>query len=222
MKNKITITIIAYTLFVLVFLYIIEQIRHAPYLIKTIIKLPLFLLLPMALYKYDFKIKWSMRLHKSDMPLIIFWSVLVFGIIMVAFYVVQPFIGMGNIVSDISGRMAVSRNEIVYVGIYTIVVNAFIEELFFRGFIFQGLVKAGWQRLAYVFSAMTFALYHISNFRTWFDLWVMALALLGLFIGGIIFAYFVDRTKSFLASWLIHMSADIAIVWIGLKIFKVI
>jgi len=219
---KIKITIIAYTLFVMVFLYIIEQVLHTPYLIKTIIKLPLFLLLPMALYKYDFKIKWSMRLHKSDIPLILFWSVLVFLTIMVAFYFIRPLIGMDDIVSDISGRMAVSRNEIVFVGIYTIVVNAFIEELFFRGFIFQGLVKAGWHRLAYVFSALVFALYHISNFRTWFDMWVMALALLGLFIGGIIFAYFVDRTKSFLASWLIHMSADIAIVWIGLQMFKII
>ncbi|MDF1618264.1 CPBP family intramembrane glutamic endopeptidase [Petrocella sp. FN5] len=219
---KIKITIIAYTLFVMVFLYIIEQVLYTPYLIKTLIKLPLFLLLPMALYKYDFKIKWSMKLNKSDIPLISFWSVLVFLTIMVAFYFVRPLIGMDDIVADISGRMAVSKNEIVFVGIYTIVVNAFIEELFFRGFIFQGLVKAGWHRLAYIFSALVFALYHVSNFRTWFDLWVMALALLGLFIGGIIFAYFVDRTKSFLASWLIHMSADIAIVWIGLHMFKII
>ncbi len=219
---KIKITIIAYTLCIMVFLYIIEQILHAPYLIKTLIKLPLFLLLPMALYKYDFKIKWSMRLHKSDIPLITFWSVLVFIVIMITFYLIRPLIGIDDIISDISGRMAVSRNEIILVGIYTIVVNAFIEELFFRGFIFQGLIKAGWHRLAYVFSSLVFALYHISNFRTWFDMWVMALALLGLFIGGLIFAYFVDKTKSFLASWLIHMSADIAIVWIGLHMFKII
>jgi membrane protease YdiL (CAAX protease family) len=218
MKKK----IIAYVFISLFFLYIIEQVLHAPYLIKTLIKLPLFLMLPMALYKYDFKIKWSMRLHKSDIPLIIFWSLLVFLTIMVVFYLIRPFIGIDDIISDISGRMAVSRNEIIFVGIYTIVVNAFIEELFFRGFIFQGLIKAGWHRLAYVFSSLVFALYHISNFRTWFDMWVMALALLGLFIGGLIFAYFVDRTKSFLASWLIHMSADIAIVWIGLQLFEII
>ncbi|MCF8018022.1 MAG: CPBP family intramembrane metalloprotease [Vallitaleaceae bacterium] len=218
MKKK----IIAYVFVSLISLYIIEQILHAPYLIKTLIKLPLFLLLPMALYKYDFKIKWSMRLHKSDIPLITFWSVLVFIVIMVTFYLIRPLIGIDDIISDISGRMAVSRNEIIFVGIYTIVVNAFIEELFFRGFIFQGLIKAGWHRLAYLFSSLVFALYHISNFRTWFDMWVMALALLGLFIGGLIFAYFVNRTKSFLASWLIHMSADIAIVWIGLQMFKII
>src|SRR5665647_2346813 len=165
MKEKVEciimkVKIIIYTLFVMVFLYMVEQVLYTPYLIKTLIKIPLFLLLPMALYKYDFKIKWSMGLHKADVPVIAFWSGMVFIVIIAAFYLLKPMIGIDNIVSDITGRMDLSRNKILLVGIYTIFVNAFIEELFFRGFIFQGLLKAGWNRLAYIFSALAFALYH--------------------------------------------------------------
>src|SRR5665647_37077 len=83
MKEKVEciimkVKIIIYTLFVMVFLYMVEQVLYTPYLIKTLIKIPLFLLLPMALYKYDFKIKWSMRLYKADVPVIAFWSGMVF------------------------------------------------------------------------------------------------------------------------------------------------
>jgi len=39
--------------------------------------------------------------------------------------------------------------------------------------------------------------------------------LLGLFAGGLLFAYFVKKTGSILASWFIHVSADLALIIFG-------
>ena len=68
---------------------------------------------------------------------------------------------------------------------------------------------------AYFISSAAFAIYHVSIIEAWFSLWLMLVMLLGLFAGGLLFAYFVKKTGSIVASWLIHVSADLALVLFG-------
>jgi membrane protease YdiL (CAAX protease family) len=133
----------------------------------------------------------------------------------------QSVIDVSLIAKDFSERMALTKKMIIFAGLYTIVVNFFIEELFFRGFVFQGLLKSGLNKGAYIISSLAFALYHISNFKTWFNIWLTILVIFGLFVGGLIFSYFVKKTDSFLASWLIHLSADLGIIIIGFRILGI-
>ena len=64
-----------------------------------------------------------------------------------------------------------------------------------------------------------FALYHIAMMIGWFGLPVLLLAILGLFVGGVIFNYFNEKYDNVYTSWLIHMFANFAINTIGFMLF---
>ena len=56
----------------------------------------------------------------------------------------------------------------------------------------------------------------------WFDVIVIALAIIGLAIGGMIFNYFNEKNENIYMSWLIHMFANFAINTIGFVLFGII
>ncbi len=207
--------IIAYSIVCLIVLYVIEQVLMIPYIIKTIIKIPMFTLLPFVINHYLIKLKLSLRIKKSEQRFIFRWSVIIFIITFTAAFALKAFIDIDAISYDFSNRMMLSPKDMIPAAVYTIFVNSLIEEYFFRGFIFQGLLKQGWNIPAYIISSAAFAVYHVSIFAAWFGLGLMALMLLGLFSGGLIFAYFVKRTESILASWFIHISTDLSLIIFG-------
>ena len=69
---------------------------------------------------------------------------------------------------------------------------------------------------------MVFALYHIAMMTGWFSIWVFAIALLGLFLGGLIFNYLNEKSDNIYTSWFVHMSANFAINTIGFMLFGII
>ena len=75
--------------------------------------------------------------------------------------------------------------------------------------------QAGNKVFAYLFSSVLFAIYHVAIFATWFNVWLILLALLGLFIVGILFNWLNTKSNNFLNSWILHIMADIAVVSIG-------
>ena len=208
--------IIAYSIVCLLILYMVEQVFMTPYFIKTIIKIPLFTLFPFVIQRCLLKSEFSIRIKKPGQKIILFWSVFIFVIIIAAAFALKSFIDIEAISSDFANRMKLSGQGMVLAGVYTILVNSLIEEFFFRGFIFQELLKRGWKKPAYIISSAAFAMYHVSVFEAWFGAGLMMVLLLGLFAGGLIFAYFVKKTESILASWFIHISADLALVVFGI------
>lgn len=216
-KNN-RITILLYGIICLIILYISEQILLFPYVIKTFIKLPLFVGLPFLINRYWLKEKMRFKIKRKDGIYLLVWSILVIGTIMLAYTFLKPYIDVNAIKEDFAERMQISRKYIYIAAIYTVVVNSFIEEYFFRGFIFKGLCKYGDVGIGYIISSLLFGIYHIAIFGTWFKLPLMLLMLFGLFVGGLIFAYFAKRTDSILGPWIIHLSADLIIIIIGLNI----
>lgn len=212
MKKKIFI----YTIVCILILYITEQVLMFPYVLKTLIKLPLFLLIPIFVFNKRNKISFSIKLKKDDRKFIFIWSIFVFSIIILVYLILKNFIDLDIIINDFSTRLMIDSKWIVIAGLYTIVINSLIEEVFFRGFIFLGLTNN--KIVAYLYSSSLFAIYHMTIFKTWFSISITILILIGLFVGGIIFAYFVDKTKSVISSWIIHLSADLAIIIIGFNI----
>ena len=208
-------TIIAYSIICLLILHVVEQILMTPYIIKTIVKIPMFTLFPFVIQHNLLKSKFSIRIKKSEQRFILIWSVFVFVISFVVAIALKSLIDIEAIGSDLSNRMKLSNRDMVLAALYTIFINSLIEEYFFRGFIFQELLKQGWHKPAYIISSTAFAIYHVSIFAAWFDIGLMMVTLLGLFSGGLIFAYFVKKTESILASWFIHVSADLALIIFG-------
>ena len=201
--------IIYYTIMVIVGLFIVEQVLTLPYILKTAIKLPLFTIYPLYMMK-------GIKLHGDfKKPMIV--AMMVFAIIIIAYLVLGVFIDVEAIRYDMSHRMNITKSMFVIAAIYTVFINAFIEEVFFRGFIFKGLLNHS-RKLSYIISALSFAIYHIAIFMTWFNIALTSLILLGLFVGGLIFNYFVEDTDSILSSYMIHIAADLAIVLIGIQV----
>ena len=72
------------------------------------------------------------------------------------------------------------------------------------------------------FSAIVFALYHVSILQGWFSPLLYALAMAGLAAGGLLFNFLDSRVQSILPSYLVHMAANLAINTIGLILFGLI
>ena len=210
--------IIGYSLISLLILYMLEQIIMTPYVIKTIIKIPMFTLFPFLIQHFMLKSKLSMVIKKSERENILFWSVFIFIFIFIISLSLKPFLDIKAISLDFRNRMMLSHRDMILAGVYTIFVNSLIEEYFFRGFIFYGLFRNGWYKSANIFSSAAFSIYHISIFKAWFSLELMLLMLFGLFAGGVMFASFVKKNESISAPWIIHISVDLALVLFGLWI----
>lgn len=143
----------------------------------------------------------------------------VLGVVLGAYMTTKNFINLEHVAEQLMLKSNVTPLNFPFVALYITFGNSFLEEYFFRGFIFLTLYKAGHKKLAYLFSSLLFAVYHVAIFNTWFSPGIIVLALLGLFIGGIIFNVINTRTSSIINSWLIHIFADSAIIAIGIKMF---
>jgi len=103
--------------------------------------------------------------------------------------------------------------------VYIPLVNAMAEEFFFRGFAGLDLIDTGKPRLALVYQAGLFALYHLAIFQSWFSPAILALSLGGLFIGGLFLGLLVRRSHNIASAWLLHGLVNVAIISISLKFF---
>lgn len=207
--------IILYSLLCILVLYVSEKVLELPYIVKTLVKLPLFTLVPaMSL----FTIKSKLKANNFKNTLLTAGGV--FTIIIVAFLFVNRYIDFTIIQEDFTSRLNISKSMFIFAGLYTIFINALIEELFFRGYIFLNMSRIN-RRMAYLFSAALFAVYHLTIFKAWFTLPILTLVLLGLFVGGLIFNYFAEKSKSILTPYIIHIAADMAVVVIGYQVLYI-
>lgn len=201
-------------------LFLIEQVFLADYLTKTISKLVLFSLSQIILIKFVQKTSFKDGLNlnvidKKTIGMGIGLGICAGAILIGAFLLFEKLIDLETIFYELETKSKITAANYLIVTTYFSFGNSFIEEFFFRGFIFLNLYKLGYKKLAYVFSAGLFSLYHIGIFRTWFRLEIFLLCLIGLFVTGIFFNYVDTKAENFLNSWAIHILADVAIVIIG-------
>ena len=203
--------------------YMIEQFTNTPYLITTISKIMLFGVLVSIIYFVDTK-KSIVDLilpkgNKGNVKFGIILGLAVLIIVYIGYFIFKGMIDLDSIMKEITETSKVTKVTYPLVALYITFGNSFLEEIFFRGFIFLRLYSKGYKKIAYIFSAGLFAVYHVAIFKTWFDPIIILVALIGLFAGGIIFNYINTKTKSIINSWLVHIFADIAIVSIGVRMF---
>jgi len=90
---------------------------------------------------------------------------------------------------------------------YNLLVQAFGEELFFRGFILRELLNKMKEHVAITVSALFFGVFHL-------PLLIIAPGLVSVFffinsiLAGIIFAYIFIKRKSLIPSWIAHAIAN--------------
>ena len=145
----------------------------------------------------------------------------IYGVILGAFALFRPFIDLQAIGAALLGKEGVSRENFLWVALYISIINSLLEELLFRGLAYLQLRRYIPERIAMIFSAAAFAVYHVAILTGWFTWWVYGLCMLGLFLGGLIFNL-LDRQGSIFPSWLAHAGANLAINTIGLIMFAMI
>ncbi len=221
-KNNSLIIILIVSLGCVIMGYVDAVIRPQ-YAMKSAIKILLFMILPFIYSFYDkqLKLKTLFIIDLKGLKKALIVGVSVFAIILGGYLGLGSFFDLSNITTSLTENIGVSADNFLWVAIYISFANSLLEEFFFRGFAFLTLKRFTSKNFAYIFSSLTFALYHVAMMIGWFDITVFTLSMVALFIGGLIFNYFNDKYENIYMSWLIHMFANFGTNAIGLMLFAI-
>ena len=162
------------------------------------------------------------NLKFSKLKLIFIFVICVYFFIIILFFLLRDYIDLDVIRNNLLAKENITASNFVYVSLYISFVNSFLEELFFRGFMFLSLTKSSSRRFAYFISSLAFSLYHVAIISAWFNIWIFILIIVGLMFVGYIFNYITEKLDSFLASWIVHIFANLAINTIGFMMLGII
>lgn len=209
----------------LVGMFIVDYFIQPGYLMKSMIKIILFLIIPLTFIKLDKSIsinEYFSISSKKQLLISLGLGICVYIIILGAYFILKSFINLDNIKDILLESLNVDKDNFVFVALYISFINSLLEEFFFRGFIFLGLLKISGRFNAYVLSAFAFAIYHVAIMVGWFSIALFLVALSGLFIGALIFNYLNEKNINIYNSWLVHMFANFAINTVGFIMFGII
>ncbi|MCI9654475.1 MAG: CPBP family intramembrane metalloprotease [Lawsonibacter sp.] len=133
----------------------------------------------------------------------------------------SPWLDLSAIPENLAAKEGITRETFPLAAAYITLCNSLLEEFFFRGFAFLTLYRAGFKRLAYGFSALAFALYHVSITDGWGSPALIVLMVAGLTAAGLLFNW-LDREGSVLPSWLVHMGANLGTNGVGFILFGIL
>ena len=196
---------------------IVDAVIEPAYIIKCILKIGFFFLLPLALMKLQKEKVFadSFVLNKKSALNLLGLGLVIYVVIMAAFLVTRGFFDYSSLVNSLSSDQNVSRESFIWVALYISFCNSLLEEFLFRFVAFIKLGQYTSKKASYIFSSLMFAVYHIAMLGSSFPLPLLVLALAGLAVGGLIFNYVDSRNGNIYNSWIIHTFADFAImtVW---------
>lgn len=200
----------------------IELIFTPTYFVKAAIKLALFVIIPISLIvirKETSMLRFFKPNRKTLLPMLAF-GVLMYAFIIGAYFLLGKYFDLSGITSSLD-EIGVTKNNFVFVALYIAVCNSFLEEFIFRGFGFIGLTDKVGEKWACIFSAICFALYHITMMIGWYSIWLTALIIFALFVGGVILNLFDRKCRTIYPAWIVHIFANLAINTIGMILFGI-
>jgi len=203
---------------------IIDAVVKPQYMMKSIIKIFLFLICPIvySIYDKELNIKLLFKANKQGLIVAFLSGISIFIFILGGYFLIGSFFNLLNITLSLTKNIGVNKNNFLWIAIYISFINSLLEEFFFRGFSFFTLKDNTSRKFAYIFSSSVFAFYHIAMMIGWFDIVLFILLLSALFVGGLIFNYFNEKYENIYISWLIHMFANFAINSIGFILFSIV
>ena len=213
-KNALIITI---TVIVSCLIMALIEIKMEPqYYIKSLLKILIFLSLPLSTMKL-LKIEMSKKdktIDKKKIVKLLIMGLGIYLIIMLAYLIANSFFDFSTLIHSLSIDQNVNSKDFILVALYISLCNSLLEEFMFRYISFIKLSEFISKKIAYLFSSVSFAIYHISMFGSSFPLSLVLITTIGLCIGGLIFDYVDEKDKNIFNSWIIHMFADFAIMTI--------
>jgi len=202
---------------------IVDAVIQPGYAVKSFIKIIMFLLIPLiyGFFNKEVHVKKLFQPDKKGFMIALLSGLGVYAVVLGAYLAFKDVFDFSALTKSLNETTGVNKSNFLWVALYISFVNSLLEEFFFRGFSFILLKKIVSTRFAYVFSSLTFALYHIAMMIGWFGVPVIVISLMGLFAGGMIFNKFDEKSETIFLSWLIHMFANFATNTIGFMLFAV-
>lgn len=200
----------------------IELIFTPTYFVKAAIKLALFVIIPISLIlvrKETSILRFFKPNRKTLLPMLLF-GVIMYAFILGAYFLLGKYFDLSNITSSLD-EIGVTKQNFIFVALYIAVCNSFLEEFIFRGFGFIGLSEKIGEKAACIFSAICFALYHVTMMIGWYSFGLTALIIFALFVGGVILNLLDVKCKTVYPAWIVHIFANLAINTIGMILFGV-
>lgn len=200
----------------------IELIFTPTYFVKAAIKLALFVMIPISLIvirKETSMLRFFKPNKKTLLPMLAF-GVMMYAFIIGAYFLLGKYFDLSGITSSLD-EIGVTKNNFIFVALYIAICNSFLEEFIFRGFGFIGLTDKVGEKCACVFSAICFALYHVTMMIGWYSIWLTALIIFALFVGGVILNLLDRKCKTLYPAWIVHIFANLAINTIGMILFGI-
>ncbi len=179
-------------------LYFVEEVWTAHYVWKSLVKI-MFMLLPALFLSRQISFKPTLR---TKMAVIL--GVIVVITVICAYFIVNSQLDLSHIKDQLQESQQLTWLTFSLAAIYICLGNSLVEELFFRHYLKEHRIL----------SSALFALYHMTLFWGWFSVPILILALIGLFVGGYLFATLNDG-KTVLNGWIMHFCADLALVIVG-------
>ena len=222
MKNRSRTSILTVTVICCLIMALVDGVFRPGYALKSAIKISVFMLIPLIASRVDGHIRYLDLLRpkiKGLLPAIAL-GLGIYGIILGAYFIVRPFYDFSKIADALTSNAGVTKENFLYVSLYISFVNSFLEEFFFRGFVFTNLKNLSGRKLAYWFSSVAFSLYHVAMMIGWFSPILFLLVMAGLMIGGMIFNWLNEKLDTIYCSWLTHMFANFAINTVGFILLR--
>jgi membrane protease YdiL (CAAX protease family) len=142
-------------------------------------------------------------------------------IIVSAYFFLRQWIDFSRVVGGFT--YGLRTRDMLMIFAYVAIANSFIEEAFFRGFSFLVLKHQISRPVAYMFSSIMFALYHIGMMTSWQSVPLIVLSIVGLTIGGGVFNFLDEKSDNVYLSWFVHMFANLSLNTIALiETFQII
>ena len=217
MKKRSTVIIVSVTAICCLVMALVDGVLRPGYALKSVIKILMFMLIPLLASRIDRSILYLPLIKpkkKGILPSVLL-GVGIYAVIICGYFLISPFFDFSNIAGALTSNVGVTKDNFIYVSIYISFANSFLEEFFFRGFVFTNLKSLAGRKAAYAFSAGAFSLYHVAMMIGWFEPLLFLLVMFGLAAGGVIFNFLNEKLDTIYCSWLTHMFANFAINTIG-------
>lgn len=197
-----------------------DLVLQSSYIVKTMIKAPIFFFVPLVYSKFypSYKPFNILISNLKGLKLSLILGIGIYIIIVLFYLVANSLIDLSSIKTSLETNLGINKNNFIAIALYVCFCNSFLEEWFFRGFIFTEYKKSS-RLLGYLVSSSAFGLYHIAIMDGMFSPVLLIIVLLGLFIGGCIFNYLNEKNSNLYSSWFCHLFANLAMNTVGYLIF---
>jgi len=217
MKNKDALLITIFSIAACALHAIMLQTRFNAYLYTSAFKVFIFILCPFMYFKIsksgrfkDLLSLFSMHGDRKNIRHALLLGLGVFTFIVIVFTILLPFLDRAYIVDALAAN-SITPSNAFFVFIYIVVINAALEQFFFRGFVFMSLYRMDLKRYSHVYSALLFSFYHIPILFGAVSPGILVLCTVGLVMAGLIFNFLAVKFKSITGSLIVHISANLAL-----------